>query len=125
MLQPWESGIDFDDRVYPNLVCVFNSNIELSTTRLVRIVTQVGGEIYTPRKAFSFADFVHKDGVHNICRRRDLSNDICALPFLSQLLPLKVCIFHTILQHIIIPRNGHLNEVMRLDVGLLDSLITG
>ena len=39
MLQPWESAIDFDDRVYPNLVRVFYSNMEISATRLDRIVT--------------------------------------------------------------------------------------
>ena len=43
MLQPQEPTIDFDDRVYLNLVCVFYSNMEISTTRLDRIVTQVGG----------------------------------------------------------------------------------
>ncbi|KAH9769987.1 Integrase catalytic domain-containing protein [Citrus sinensis] len=43
MLQPWESAIDFDDRVYLNLVRVFYSNMEISATRLDRIVTQVGG----------------------------------------------------------------------------------
>ena len=42
MLQPWESTIDFDDRVYPNLVRVFYPNMEISATRLDRIVTQVG-----------------------------------------------------------------------------------
>lgn len=43
MLQPWESAIDFDDRVYPNLVHVFYLNMEISATRLDRIVTHVGG----------------------------------------------------------------------------------
>ncbi|KAH9696893.1 hypothetical protein KPL71_023375 [Citrus sinensis] len=43
MLQPWESAIDFDDRVYPNLVRVFYSNMKISATRLDWIVTQVGG----------------------------------------------------------------------------------
>ena len=42
MLHPWESAIDFDDRVCPNLVQVFYSNMEISETRLDRIVTQVG-----------------------------------------------------------------------------------
>ena len=43
ILQPCESPIDFDDRVYSNLVRVFYSNIEISSTRLDMIVTQVGG----------------------------------------------------------------------------------
>ena len=41
------------------------------------------------------------------------------------MLPLQVRILHTILQYIITPRKGHSDEVTRLDVGLLDSLITG
>ena len=131
--------------IYPNLVRVFYSNMEISATHLDRLVTQVGGvhiefddedlnsflgisnyghKIYTSRKALSFVDFIHDDGVRNICRHRDLSDDICGLPFLYQLLPLQVCILHTILQHIIMPRKGHSDEVMRLDVGLLDSLIS-
>ena len=43
MLYPWESAIDFDDRVYPNLVQVFYSNMEISAIRLDRIITHVGG----------------------------------------------------------------------------------
>ena len=90
MLQPWESAIDFDDRVYINLVRVFYSNIEISATRLDRIVTQVGDvhnefddedlngflgissdghKFYTSRNALSFDGFSHADGVRNICRR--------------------------------------------------------
>ncbi|KAH9791779.1 homogentisate geranylgeranyltransferase [Citrus sinensis] len=80
MLQPWESAIDFDARVYPNLMRVFYSNMEISVTRLDKIVTQVGGvpiefdvellnnilgisndshRIYTSRKAISFNSFAH------------------------------------------------------------------
>lgn len=84
MLLPWESTIDFNDRVYPNLVYVFYSNMEIPPTRLYRIVTHargvpiefdvdhlnnflgilnVGYKIYTSRKAFLFANFVHNVGV--------------------------------------------------------------
>ena len=146
MLQPWESAIDFDDRVYPNLMRVFYSNIEISATLPDRIVTQVEGvhiefdykelngflgissdghKIYTSRKALSFFGFTYDDGVRNIYRRQDLSDDICNLHFRSQLLPLQARILHTILQHIITPKKGHLDEVTRLEVGLLDSLISG
>ncbi|KAH9715535.1 Integrase catalytic domain-containing protein [Citrus sinensis] len=150
MLQPWEFAIDFDDRVYPNLVRVFYSNMEISATRLNRIVTQVGGvpiefddadladflgisseghDIYTSRKALFFDTFCHTDGVRNICRRRDFSDEIFLLPFRSQLLPLQVRILHTILQHIVTPRKGHLDEVTsiitkilrRFEVPLLDT----
>ena len=109
MLQPWESSIDFDDRVYPNLVRVFYSNMEISAIRLNIIVTQISGvliefddanladflgisseghDIYTSRKAIFFDSFCHTDVVRNICCRRDLSDEICLLPFRSQLLPL-------------------------------------
>lgn len=118
--------------------------MKISANRLDRIITHVGGvpiefdvedlnnilgtpdaghKIYTSRKAFSFPNFVHPDSVRNICRRRDLTNDIFALYFRSQLFPLQVRIFHTILQHIVTPRKGHSDEVMMMDVGLLDSLI--
>ncbi|KAH9781640.1 hypothetical protein KPL71_008548 [Citrus sinensis] len=82
-------------------------------------------EYIHPGKALSFSSFAHHLGVRNICRRRDLTNDICNLPFRSQLLPFQVRILHTILQHIVTPRKGHSDEVTRLDAGLLDSLITG
>ena len=120
--------------------------MKISVIQLDRIVTQVGGiyikldvetlnnilgiqndghKIYTSRKALFFSSFAHHLGVQNICRRRDLTGDICALPFRSQVLPLQVRILHTILQHIITPQKGHSDEVTRLDVRLLDSLITG
>ncbi|KAH9669926.1 hypothetical protein KPL70_021986 [Citrus sinensis] len=145
MLQPWEPAIVLDDRVYPNLVRVFYSNMKISDTRPNKIVTQVsrvpiefddadladflgisceGLDIYTSRKTFSFDSFRHTDGIRNICRRRDLSDEICLLPFRSQLLPLQVRILHTILQHIATPKKGHSDEVTRLDVALLDSLLT-
>ena len=63
------------------------------------------------------------DGVWNICKRRDLSNDLYSLSFRSHLLPFQVRILHNIIQHMVTPRHGHSDEVTRLDVGLLDSLI--
>ena len=43
MLLHWESTIDFDKRVYPNLAHVFYSNMKIFTTRLDMIVTHVEG----------------------------------------------------------------------------------
>ena len=118
--------------------------MELSSSRRVEIFTSVGGvrivfnevelcsilgihygglDIYTTRKELEFSDFCHVDGVRNICRRRDLSDDLCSLPFRSQLLPFQVRILHIILQHMVTPRQGHTDEVTSLDVGLLDSFI--
>ena len=102
MLLPWESTLNLDKRVYPNLVRVFYSNMKIFANRLDRIITYVAGvpiefnvddlnnilgtldpnhKIYTSRKALSFVDFAHNCGVRNICRRRDLTSDICAFPF--------------------------------------------
>uniref|UniRef100_A0A1S8ACF9 Putative plant transposon protein domain-containing protein n=1 Tax=Citrus limon TaxID=2708 RepID=A0A1S8ACF9_CITLI len=144
ILGPWEVALSIEENIYDNLVRVFYSNMELSTTRKDRVVTHVGGvpiefddaelsriigttykglALYTARKELDFNDFRHVDAVRNICRRRDLSDDLCSLSFRSQLLPFQVRILHIILQHMVTPRQGHSDEVTRLDVGLLDSLI--
>ncbi|KAH9687357.1 hypothetical protein KPL70_014742 [Citrus sinensis] len=81
MLQPWEPAINLDDRVYPNLVRVFYSNMEISDTRPNRIVTQVS------RVPIEFDDV-------------DLAD------------------------FLVTPRKGHSDGVTRLDIGLLDSLLT-
>lgn len=144
ILGPWEVALSIEENIYDNLVRVFYSNMELSTTRKDRVVTHVGGvpiefddaelsriigttykglALYTARKELDFNDFRHVDAVRNICRRRDLSDDLCSLSFRSQLLPFQVRILHIILQHMVTPRQGHSDEVTRLDVGLLDSFI--
>ncbi|KAH9792871.1 hypothetical protein KPL71_004323 [Citrus sinensis] len=144
MLSHWNEALSIKEPIYENLVRVFYSNMKLSSSRRVELYTSVGGvriafnestlcsilglsygglDIYTARKELAFSDFYHVDGVRNICRRRDLSDDICSLSFRSQLLPFQVQILHIILQHMVTPRQGHTDEVTRLDVGLLDSLI--
>ncbi|KAH9750874.1 hypothetical protein KPL71_014049 [Citrus sinensis] len=120
------------------------STSEFPSTRRDELYTSVGGiriafnepdlcsilgiaygglDLYTARKELSFSEFRHVDGVRNIYRRRDLSDDICSLSFRSQLLPFQIRILHIILQHKVTPRQGHTDEVTRLDIGLLDSLI--
>ena len=144
MLSHWNKALSIGEPIYENLVRVFYFNMELSSSWQVEIYTSIGGvciafneaelcsilgiyygglDIYTARKELEFSDFCHVDGVQNICRRRDLSDDICSLSFRSQLLPFQVCILHIILQYMVTPRQGHTNEVTRLDVGLLDSLL--
>ena len=144
MLSHWKQALSIEEPIFKNLVRVFYSNIEFSSTRHVELYTSVGGiriafneselcsilgisyrglDLYTARKELSFSEFCHVDGVRNICRRRDLSNDICSLSFRSQLLPFQVWILYIILQHMVTHRQGHTDEVTRLDVGLLDSLI--
>ena len=146
MLRQWDEALGIEEHNFENLVRVFYYNMEISANRKDRVVTHVGGvriefdtfeldrilgisceglNLYTTRKELDFHDFRHNEGVRNVCRRHDLSDDICSLPFRSQLLPFQVRILHSILQHIITPRHGHADEVTRLDIGLLDSLIRG
>ena len=115
--------------------------MELSAIRLDRLVTYIGDvpiefivddlnsilgidyvglELYTSRKEFQFNCFSDVYAIRNICRRQHLSDDICSLLFLSQLLPR---ILHSILQHIVTPRKWYSDEVTCLDVGLLDCLL--
>ena len=82
--------------------------MDLSTTRQVKIITFLGGvhiefdevdlcsilgiqyrglDIYTTCKELDFNDFHHVDGVRNICRCRDLFDNLCSLSFRSQLIP--------------------------------------
>lgn len=99
--------MSIEENVYQNLFWVFYSNMELSTiwqNKIITFVSEVciefdkanlsrilgilyeGLDIYTTRKELEFNDFRHVDGVRNICRRRDLSVDLCSLPFRSQFL---------------------------------------
>lgn len=119
-----ELSVTQNDRV---LMHVGGVRIEFDIFELSDIlgISSEGLNLYTSRKELHFSEFNHLEGVRNICRRCDLSNDICSLSFRSQLLPFQVHILHSILQHMIAPRQGHGDEVTRLDVGLLDSLIRG
>ncbi|KAH9658325.1 hypothetical protein KPL70_023447 [Citrus sinensis] len=69
--------------------------IEFDVFKLSDVVgiSSEGLDPYTSRKELRFSEFHHLEGVRNICRQRDLSDD------------------------------GNSDEVTRLDVGLLDSLI--
>ena len=89
MLVQWENALNLEEKVYPNLVRIFYSNMELSATRLDRLVTYVGSvpiefivedlnsisgtghaglKLYTSRKELEFNHFSHVDAVRNICR---------------------------------------------------------
>ena len=104
MLSHWNQALSIEEPIYENLVRVFYSNIEFSSTRRVELYTSVVGlriafdeselcsilgisyeglDLYTSRKKLLFSEFRHVDGVRNICRRRDLSDDICSLSFRS------------------------------------------
>ena len=119
MLRQWDKALGIKERVFENLVRVFYCNMEISVNRKDKVITHVRGvriefdtfeldrilgisceglNLYTARKKLHFYQFRHIEGVRNICRRRDLSDDICSLPFRSQLLPFQVRILHNILQ---------------------------
>ena len=89
MLVQWENALNLEEKVYPNLVRIFYSNMELSATRLDRLVTYVRGvpieftiedlnsilgtghaglKLYTSRKELEFNHFCHVNAVRNICR---------------------------------------------------------
>ena len=146
MLSHWKQALNIEEPIYENLVRVFYSNIEFSFTHRVKLYTYVGGiriafneselcsilrisygglDLYTATKELSFSEFHFVDGVQNICRRRDFFDDICSLSFRSQFISFQVRILYIILQHMVTPRQGHTDEVTRLDVGLLDSLLCG
>lgn len=82
-----------------------------------------GLQIYTAKKKLIFSYFLHVTAVRNICRCRDLSNDVCTFSFRSQLLPFQVRILHNILQHLVTPMQGYSNEVTGLDIRLLNFFI--
>lgn len=65
------------------------------------------------------------DVVQNIYRRYDLSIKFCNCSFKSQALPLQVRILHSVLQHAISHKKRHGNEVRRLDVASLESILMG
>lgn len=43
ILEPWENALSIEEKVYPNLVRIFYSNMELSAIKFDRLVTNVGG----------------------------------------------------------------------------------
>ena len=67
--------------------------------------------------------FVHVDVVRNICRRIDLSNEVCNIHFRIQCLCLQFRILLHFMQTIVLPRSGNLDEVFHMDVALLDSIL--
>ena len=96
--------MNIEEKVYPNLVRVFYSNMKFSTIRLDRIITNVrrvpiefnvgdlnlilgtknkGLEIYISRRELMFNHFLYTHVVRNIFRHNDLSDDICHLFFHS------------------------------------------
>ena len=107
----WINALTINENVYPNLVKVFYSNMDTSAEKENRVITNVRGvviefddtelnsilqtsedglEIYYVRKVLTIDNFVHVDVVRNICRRIDLSDEVCTIHFCAQCLCLRV-----------------------------------
>lgn len=142
----WKNVLLIKEPVFRNLVRVFYSNMQTSSEEVDRVTTNVAGIpiefdaqklntilktsndgfcVYSSRHRIEETWFSVVDAVRNICRRSDLSEKFCHGSLKSQALPLQVRVLHNILQHIISHRKGHSDEVTRLDVVLLDSILVG
>ena len=140
----WIDELLIKENMYPDLVKVFDSNMEVSEENKTRVITNVGGvmidfdvsllnyiigssdfglEIYSPRKSPKLDSYVHVNAVRNICRRNDLSVEDCTIHFRTQCLCLQTCILLHIIQSIVLPRSGHLDEVSHMDVALIDCIL--
>ena len=130
--------------MYPDLVKVFYSNMEVSKKNKTPVITNVGGilidfdvsllnsilgssdlglEIYSPRKSPELDSYVHVDAVSNICRCNDLSVEDCTIHFRTQCLCLQTRILLRLIQSIVLSRSGHLDEVSHMDVALIDCIL--
>ncbi|KAH9753250.1 Integrase catalytic domain-containing protein [Citrus sinensis] len=111
----WIDALMIEENLYPDLLKVFYSNMDVSAENKTRVITNVGGvmidfdfsllnsilgssdfglEIYSPRKSPNLESCVHIDAVRNICRRDDLSDE-----------------------------DWHLDEVSHMDVALIDCIL--
>ena len=132
--------------MYPDLVKVFYSNIEVSEENKTRVITNVGGvmidfdvsllnsilgssdfglEIFLPRKSPKLDSYIHVDIVRNICRHNDLFVEDCTIHFRTQCLCLQTRFLLRIIQSIVLPRSGHLDEVSHMDVAMIDCILRG
>ncbi|KAH9801517.1 Integrase catalytic domain-containing protein [Citrus sinensis] len=128
--------------LYPDLVKVFYSNMEVSEENKTRVITNVGGVmidfdvsllnsilgssdfgLYSPWKSPKLDSYVHVDAVRNICQRNDLSIEDCTIHFRTQCLCLQTRILLRIIQSIVLLRLGHLDEVSHMDVALIDCIL--
>ena len=140
----WINALLIEENVYPDLVKVFYSNMEVSEKNKTRVITTVGGvkidfdvsllnsilgssdfglEIFELRKSPKLTGFTHVDAVRNICRRSDLSVEDCTIHFRTQCLCLQTRILLRIIQSIVLPRSGHLDEVSHMDVAMIDCIL--
>ncbi|KAH9670880.1 hypothetical protein KPL70_017145 [Citrus sinensis] len=84
-----------------------------------------GLDIFSLRKPPNIDDYIHVDAVRNICRRSDLSVEDCTIHFRTQCLCLQTRFLLRIIQSIVLPRSGHLDEVSHMDVAMIDCILRG
>ncbi|KAH9763753.1 hypothetical protein KPL70_001275 [Citrus sinensis] len=142
----WIDALLFEENVYPDLVKVFYSNMDCSAEKENLVITTIGGvliefddsdldnilgssddglDIFSLRKPPEIDDYVHVDAVRNICRRNDLSVEDCTIHFCTQCLCLQTRFLLRIIQSIVLPRSGHLDEVSHMDVAMIDCILRG
>ena len=133
-----------EENVYPDLVKVFDSNMDVSKDNKTLVITNVGGvmidfdvsvlnsiigssdfglEIFSPRKSPKLDSYVHVDAVRNRCRCNDLSVEDCTFNFRTRYLYLQTRILFRFIQSIVFPRSGHLDEVLHMEVALIDCIL--
>ncbi|KAH9671118.1 hypothetical protein KPL70_017229 [Citrus sinensis] len=142
----WLNALVVEENVYHDLVKVFYSNMDCSAEKEIRVITTIGGvliefddsdlnsilgssddglDIFSPRKPPDIDDYVHVDVVRYICRRSDLSVEDCTIHLCTQCLCLQTHILLCIIQSIVLPRSGHLDEVSHIDVAMIDCILRG
>ena len=140
----WINALVIEENVYPDLVKVFYSNMNISEKKQNRVITNVGGvlidfdvselnsiigtsdyglEIFSPRKSPKISHYVHVDALRNICWRTDLSVENCTIHFRTQCLCLQTHILLHFIQSIVLPRSGHLDEISHMDVVLINFIL--
>ncbi|KAH9680653.1 Integrase catalytic domain-containing protein [Citrus sinensis] len=80
---------------------------------------------FSLRKPPDIDDYVHVDAIRNIFRRSDLSVEDCTIHFRTQCLCLQTRFLLRIIQSIVLPRSGHLDEVSHMDVAMIDCILRG
>ncbi|KAH9657240.1 Integrase catalytic domain-containing protein [Citrus sinensis] len=142
----WINALLIEENMYPDLVKVFYSNMDCSAEKENRVITTVGRvliefddsdldnilgssddglDIFSLRKPPEIDDYVHVDAVCNICRRNDLSVEDCTIHFRTQCLCLQTHFLLRIIQSIVLPRSGHLDEVSHMDAAMIDCILRG
>ena len=140
----WINTLVIEKNVYPDLVKVFYSNMDVSKEKKTWVITNVGGvlidfdvsklnyilgttdyglEIFSPRKSPKIGSYVYVDAIRNICRRNNLSVENYTIHFRTQCLCLQTQIVLRFIQSIVLPRSGYLDEDSHMDVALIDYIL--